>query len=38
MTSAVIDTFQDIIRTVPAFEFGFVPGKAAINLIKETIK
>ena len=36
-TSAVLSTFQNLIRNVPAYEFGFVPGKAAIDLIKKTV-
>jgi hypothetical protein len=36
-TSRVLSTFQNLIRNVPAYEFGFVPGKAAINLIKKTV-
>jgi len=36
-TSAVLDIFQNLIRNIPAFEFGFVPGKAAIDLIKKTV-
>jgi hypothetical protein len=36
-TTAVLDTFQNLIGNIPAFEFGFVPGKAAIDLIKKTV-
>lgn len=36
-TSRVISTFEDLIRCVPAFDLGFVPGKGAVDLIKKTI-
>ncbi len=36
-TTRVLSTFENLIQNVPAFEFGFVPGKAAIDLIKKTL-
>lgn len=35
--SRVMDTFQDLIRDIPAYEFGFLPEKSAIELIKKTV-
>lgn len=36
-TSRVLLTFQDLMLDVPAYELGFVPGKAAVGLIKKTL-
>lgn len=36
-TSRVIATFQELIRDIPAFELGFLPGKDVVNLIKNTV-
>ncbi|MFA5119192.1 MAG: hypothetical protein WC695_10205 [Candidatus Omnitrophota bacterium] len=36
-TARVLATFQNLIQNVPAFELGFVPGKAAVDLIKKTL-
>ena len=34
-TSRVLDTFQSLVSTIPAFELGFLPDKSAVELIKE---
>ncbi len=36
-TSAVLSSFQRLIAAVPAYELGFVPGRAAVELIKRTV-
>lgn len=36
-TSRVLETFQDFIQSIPAFELGFLPGKGVVDLIKNTI-
>jgi len=36
-TSGVLASFQNLIQNIPAFEFGFAPGKAAVNFIKKTV-
>lgn len=35
--SRVLETFQGFIQDIPAFELGFFPGKAVVELIKHTI-
>ena len=35
--SRVLDTFQNLIRNVPAYELSFTPDKSALDLIKKTI-
>ena len=36
-TAAVLAAFTDLIRDIPVYELGFVPGKAAVDLIKKTV-
>jgi len=36
-TSAVLATFQNLIRNIPSYEFGFLPDKSALELIKKVI-
>lgn len=36
-TSRVLETFQGFIQNIPAFELGFLPGKGAVDLIKNTV-
>lgn len=36
--SRVLETYQHLIRTIPAFELGFLPDKSAVELIKKTVK
>jgi len=35
--SRVLSTFEDLISNIPIFELGFLPGKSAVNLIKNTV-
>ena len=37
-TARVLETFQDLVGTVPAYEFGFLPDKSALELITQTIQ
>ena len=36
-TSRVLASFQKIIRNIPAFELGFLPGASAVELIKKNV-
>ena len=36
-TSRVLDAFNQLIHDIPSYELGFVPGKGAVNLIKQTV-
>jgi hypothetical protein len=36
-TSAVLATFQNLIRNIPAYEFGFLPDNSALELVKKVL-
>ncbi|MCU0651146.1 MAG: hypothetical protein MUC52_02820 [Candidatus Omnitrophica bacterium] len=36
-TSQVLGSFQNLIRSIPAYEFGFLPDKSALELIKKVV-